>query len=273
MKNRLYLTMLMGMSLGLAACDTDYGSIDKTPYPNNEPIAGVWTGTYVYTPPGTGSTAETVDTLLVGSETNEFWMIESNETSGCVHISYGGAESRQANVNGTFGWSSSCTFTDGSNYGSGTLSGTADLHVTISLSITETDSKNYLYATFSPAFTFQDVYLEGSSLATVAGNFTAASGVSITIDSSGMIMGGTVGSCTAAGAVSLMNSQFNLYRIVYTLSGCTANGDMALNGVQLTGMGYLDDTSTSAPHTFNLVLHGTDTNGLGVVFADRFTAI
>ena len=276
MKNRLGLILAIGMSLGVAACDTDYGSVDKDPYPFNVPVGGVWTGTFSYTPPVSATvptpTAQTVSVVMAATETNEFWVVEVNQTTGCAHIGYGSAYSKQSAISGGYGYGDTCVFDDGSTQGSGTISGTAVSHKTLTLSFDETTAAGNSYATFAPDFTFQSLYLEGSALATLAGSYTDGAGNAVSIDSSGTISGSGVGTCASASKISLINSTYNLYRVTYTLSGCTATGDQKLNGVTLSGLGYLDDTSTTAAHQFIYTLHGTETDGTPVVASDAFTA-
>lgn len=76
--------------------------------------------------------------------------------------------------------------------------------------------------------TYQPTYETDSSLAAIAGMYSAsdASGFSLTytIDSSGALTGSDTEGCVASGDVKLIDTEYNMYRFELSFSSCPANG-------------------------------------------------
>ena len=81
-----------------------------------------------------------------------------------------------------------------------------------------------------------------SSLATIAGNYDDGAGNVLNIAADGTVFEQDAGtSCVTNGQVSIYNSAFNLYSIVFDLGNCMGQ-DATLNGSTFRGWATLDNT-------------------------------
>lgn len=132
------------------------------------------------------------------------------------------------------------TFSDGSTYGIGTLNGTVSSggSLTATLAFT-TNGGTSLPGSWS--LSFESLSATASSTAAVAGNYTdATTSATLSITSAGvMTEQNTTTGCVLNGAISTTDSSTNAYQVSYTLEDCTG-ANAVLNGVQFTGLGYLD---------------------------------
>jgi hypothetical protein len=192
-------------------------------------------------------------TQLVGivAETGEFHFIQEDGVQyfGTISTSQSSAT---ANVTGVTPLGS--TFTDGSTYGTGTLSGTVQERVHLAgNSNFRTSAGNTI--TNSVTLDYDALYERDSSLQTVAGNFVDfGSGGVVNINSDGTaFMQDPSSNCVINGTVSIIDARYNVYRVQYHYSSCTAELAV-LNGVTFRGLGVLDNTSS--PEAFIIAVTG-----------------
>jgi len=103
-------------------------------------------------------------------------------------------------------------------------------------------------------FKYDPIYDRGSSLAVVSGIYSDTDGAgyteTYTIDSDGIITGSDTDGCVFGGAVSILNSNYNMYRVELSVSNCAD-----LDGLY-KGLGALSDTHGSQNDTFIISLTG-----------------
>ncbi|MGB6604458.1 MAG: hypothetical protein WA747_15900 [Steroidobacteraceae bacterium] len=132
------------------------------------------------------------------------------------------------------------TFSDGSTYGIGTLNGTVSTGSSLTATLTFTTNGG-ASQTGNWSLSFETLSSSASSTAAVQGNYTdIATNATLSITSSGvMTEQNTNTGCVLNGSISTTDSSVNVYQVSYTLEDCT--GTYApLNGVQFTGLAYLD---------------------------------
>jgi hypothetical protein len=137
-------------------------------------------------------------------------------------------------------------FGDGSTYGIGTLNGTVTTGSSLTATLTFTTNGGTAL-TGSWTLSFETLSSNASSTAAVAGNYTdAVTGATLSITSSGVMSeqnAAPIG-CVLNGSISTTDSSVNVYQVSYTLEDCT--GTYApLDGVQFTGLAYLDTNGTT----------------------------
>jgi hypothetical protein len=93
--------------------------------------------------------------------------------------------------------------------------------------------------------TYNPIYDRDSSLATLAGNFEdLRTGAIVNINSNGVAFSqNPANGCVLNGQASIINAQFNAYRVQYTYSSCQG-ADAVLNGVTFRGLATLDNTGS-----------------------------
>ncbi len=107
--------------------------------------------------------------------------------------------------------------------------------------------------TDTTTWTFSNLYMNPSSLATIAGNYSDGN-VTLNINGSGVIFEQDANGCVINGQVSTINTSYNAYAVQITISDCTG-ADAALNGASFSGLATLD-TNTS-PTTLLAGVNGT----------------
>ncbi|MBS0578578.1 MAG: hypothetical protein JSR36_04885 [Proteobacteria bacterium] len=156
-------------------------------------------------------------------------------------------------------------FTDGSTHGTGSLSGVLAQRSTLTLNYSfTTDLGTASSGTLN--LSFNALYNQPSSLATISGNYTEpTSGDTVSISGSGAITSQDATSgCVLNGQVSLIDTNYNAYTVAYSYASCTGAA-AALNGVQFSGLATYNSgavptqfvvavTGTSGTHTLALVL-------------------
>lgn len=151
------------------------------------------------------------------------------------------------------------TFSDNSTYGIGTLNGSVSTgaSLTASLSFT-TNGGTAVTGTWS--LTFNSLTNTGSSLSTLAANYTDnVSGTVISISSDGVMSGqNAANACVLNGTVTISNSAYDIYEVAYSYANCTG-ADAVLNGVQFTGLAVLN--SSVSPAQLTVATTGTATSG------------
>lgn len=116
--------------------------------------------------------------------------------------------------------------------------------------------------TFSLAY--DALYDRDSSLATIAGSFSGPSGTVINVDAKGSIFSQDAATgCVVNGMASIINANYNVYRVQYTYGNCT--GDLAaLNGATFAGLATLDN-SVAPEQVIVAVTYQSVSTVLGVV--------
>jgi len=138
------------------------------------------------------------------------------------------------------------TFSDGSAYGIGTLSGTVTTASTISATLSFTTNDN-TSITGTWSLTYESLSTNASSVTTIAGTYTdSSSGATFTFCSAGAIsITNSPDGCSLTGTISTADTTHDIYEVAYTYSGCTGTYE-PLNGVQLTGLAALNSSLSPA---------------------------
>lgn len=136
------------------------------------------------------------------------------------------------------------TFSDGSTFATGTISGTVNQRQSMSAQFLLTTALGVAGGNVL-SLTFNTLYNRPSTLAAIAGNFTdTASGAAATIDSSGVLTATDPGTgCVLDGQVTIVNATFNVYDFDFAYSSCTGAA-AGLNGASFDGLATLDNSST-----------------------------
>ena len=156
-------------------------------------------------------------------------------------------------------------FDDGSTTGVGTLSGDLDERSSISADIVFTTSRgDASQSTF--ALSYNPIYGRDSSLGSIAGNYRDTErNVVINVNSDGELFSQDPKThCVTNGTVSVINREFNLYRVRYTFSNCKKH-DRDLNGKVAEGLATLDDTRSP-----EALIMGVEIAGAGHAVAGVF---
>lgn len=218
----------------LAACSGGGGG--SGPSPSTPPVqnaspGGIWEGTL----------ASGEQVLGLATESGEFHFLTDSFTQY-----FGTVTTRGNSASGDFvGYTAvGYVFEDGSTRGSGTLTGTLQARSTFAATTSfQTSAGNNI--SNSVSLTYNALYDRDSSLQTIAGNFRdVASGAIVSVDASGQAFAQNPATgCVLNGTVSIINSQYNAYRVEYTYSGCQAQYAV-LNDITLKGLATLDNTAS-----------------------------
>lgn len=206
------------------------GGNGATIVPTNESPGGIWNGTDSLTG---------LAVLGLATETGQFQFIRADGTQYVGTVT----------TSGIFGSGSfdgfaplGTTFPDGSTHGTGTVSGTIHQRSTFNATTHfTTDAGQSTSDTLS--MTFDSLYNRPSSLATIAGNYTeAGTGTIFSVDANGVLFAQDAATgCVINGTVSVIDANYNAYRVSVSYARCTGQYAV-LNGLQLTGLGTLDNT-------------------------------
>jgi hypothetical protein len=219
----------------MAGCGGGGGGGSSQPAPppvTNASPGGIWVGTL-----GTGQ-----EVLGLVAESGEFHFVDVDELVqyfGTVSVN-GNAVSAQFTGHAALGFG----FPDGTTRGTGSLTGTVQARSTFTASSTfQTSAGNS--NTNSINLTYDAAYDRDSSLATIAGNFRdVVTGAIVNINSSGVAFSQNPATgCVLNGTVSIINAQFNAYRVQYSYSSCQG-ADAILNGTTFRGLAALDNSDS-----------------------------
>jgi hypothetical protein len=135
-------------------------------------------------------------------------------------------------------------FPDGSNSGTGTVSGTIQERQSISATVSFTTSTG-LSDTGAVSLSYHPLYGRDSSLPTIAGNYIDLStGTVVNIAAGGVIFSQDPASgCVVNGQVSIVDARYNAYRIQWTYESCMGQSSF-LNGLTFSGLATLDNTGS-----------------------------
>ena len=277
--------VLLLVAAALSACGGGGGSTASSysppppppppPPAQNQSPGGIWTTQYTVTSgPNTG---DTIKGIALVSENGNFYFASRNQNNGCAGLGFGQASVTGNVITGNVdsaiavyasnpAVNTNCTYPDGTKSGTGTISGTVTQQSSMTLTATGTTSAGLALPSQTTTWTFSNAYNDGSSLATIAGNYTDGPDT-LTISSNGQIFEqDPTTNCVINGLVSLINPKYAVYSVSITITSCTG-ADAAANGVTLTGLAALVQTVTPpAQLAFGL---SANVNGQTVVFVDQ----
>ena len=223
------LLVIVGL---LPGCGGGGGASTPSPSTPNASPGGIWSG---------NDPISQLSTIGVVTETGEARFIRSD---GAQFV--GTATTSGNNLSGSYSvyLPTGYVFQDGSNHGTGTVSGTitARQSITATFQVTTANGNS---SSGSGNFSFNSLYNSGSSLAAISGNYTDPNtGATISISGSGAIFSqDAVTGCVINGSVAIINSSYDVYSGSYSFSNC--QGAYAhLNNTTATGLGILDTTAS-----------------------------
>jgi hypothetical protein len=240
---RLMMALVSGAALALAACDgTDYGNTSSTT-PTTASALGIWGGT-------DSATALNVAGFIDAAGLAIFMRSDGVQFVGPAQVS---GTTFAATVVGYTSFPS--TFSDGSTYGLGTLTGTVATNSTLTLTLSFTTNGG-TPVPGSWSLTFNTLTNSGSSLSAISANYTdTASGSTLSIAGNGVMTEQGANSCMLNGSVTISNSAYDIYQVSLTYEDCTGSY-AALNGVQFTGLAVLNPNTS--PETLTIVVAGAN---------------
>lgn len=218
----------LAIALAVAGCNgTGYG---KATPPATPSATGIWTGADTVTGQGvTGYIDSSGTAVFIRADGIQF--VGPTQLSGNTIIA------------AVIGYQSfPATFPDGSSYGLGTVNGTVASGSTLMLTLSFTTNGGSLLSD-NWSLTYSTLSTSGSSLSTLAANYTdTASGSVLSISANGVMSGqdATTG-CVLNGTATIINSAYDIYQVSLTYANCTGSYAV-LNGVPLTGVAVLDPT-------------------------------
>lgn len=234
-------------ALAVAGCNgTTYGDMSN-PTPTTASATGVWGGT-------DSVTGLTVAGYVDAAGNAVFIRADGVQFVGPTQVS------GDTLVAAVIGYSSfPSTFTDGSNYGLGTLNGTVVTGSALTLSLSFTTNGGTA-ENGSWSLTYSSLTTSGSSLGTISANYTdTTSGSVVSVSADGVMTGqNPANSCVLNGTITVIDSTYDIYQVALTYANCT--GSYApLNGVQLTGLAVLDPNTS--PTQLTVEVAGASTTG------------
>ena len=252
------LGLFITLSMLVACGGGGGGAVESTVPPpvDNASPGGFWVGF--------DNDGETV--LVFATETGRFQFMTGDGAQGPGVLSV----SNGNNISGDFQLVTQVgfSFSDGSTQSNCTLSGTVVERQTMSVTANCTTSLGSQDQITVMPLAYQDVYERDSSLATVSGLFDG--GIVVTeISSDGMLFAQySINNCVANGRVSIIDSNFNLYDVQFTVNSCTGIYDV-LNGVSFAGIGILDNTNIPEQFVAPAVGDSSGTSVSWIVFGER----
>jgi hypothetical protein len=261
----------------LAACggggSTSGGSTAPPPPATTQSVGGIWTTQY--TVASGANTGDVITAEGIASETGQYFAYSKNTTNGCAGLAFGQLSVSGSSVSGNVdaaivrystapGGATNCVYPDGSTSATGTFAGTVSQRSSLALTATGTTSLGGALPAETTTFTFSSLYLNASSLSTIAGNYNDA-GLTMTVDANGAIFEQDPNGCIISGHVSIINSSYNAYGIQLTFANCTGTS-ANLNGVVASGLVTLDTATSPAA-----VIGGITANIGGQLFVEAFT--
>jgi hypothetical protein len=242
-------------SLGLMSCKVDpltSGTSTTGTVTGTAATVGLWTGT-------DSASGDGVTAIINSTGQAVFIRSDGVQFTGSVQAT-GGAIA--ATLDGYTNFNA--TFTDGSDYGVGTLNGTVTAASAITATLSFTTSGGTA-ASGSWSLTYASLSGSGSSLSQISGNYTDnTTGGTVSINASGaMTSQNPTNGCVLNGTLSTTDTTYDVYQVSYTLEDCVG-ADAALNGVQFTGLAFYN--GTVSPVQMELAVTGTaSTSDYGLV--------
>jgi hypothetical protein len=221
--------VILGLAF-VAGCGGGGGG-GGTPILQNAAVGGAWFGTL--------ATGE--DVVGIAAETGEFHLV--NAVTGEQY--FGTVTANGTAISGQFtGYTApGFTFADGTTRGTGSLTGAVVARTSMTAATSFTTSAG-TPDNNTVTLAYDATYERDSSLAVLAGTFVDfATDAVADIDVNGaLFMQDPTSNCVINGTFSIIDPQFNAYRLQYTYSSC-AGADAALNGVTFRGLAVLDITT------------------------------
>jgi hypothetical protein len=260
----------------LAACGGGGGSTGggtaPPPPATTQSVGGIWTTQYTVT--SGANTGDVITAQGIASETGQYFAYSKNTTNGCAGLAFGQLSVTGTNVSGNenaaivrystaSGGAANCVYPDGSSSATGTIAGTVSQRSSLALTATGTTSLGGALPAEATTFTFSSLYLNPSSLATIAGNYNDV-GATMTVDANGAIFEQDPNGCVLSGQVSIIDAAYNAYGIQLTFANCTGTSAI-LNGVVASGLVTLDTSISPAT-----VIGGITGNISGQLFVEAF---
>jgi hypothetical protein len=240
------------LAAGLAACNSS--STSGSNVTTDQSATGVWAGT-------DSVTSLQVTGIINSAGQATFIRSDGVQFAGTVDVS---GTTLAATVTGYTNFGQ--TFSDGSTYGIGTLNGTVSTGSSLTATLTFTTNGNTAL-TGSWSLSFETLSNTASSTGAVAGMYTDnATGATLAIASNGVMSEqNTANGCVLNGSISTTDSSVNVYEVSYTLEDCT--GTYApLNGVQFTGLAYLD--TNASPVELVIAVAGANSTSKYAIVSD-----
>ncbi len=238
--------------LAASACGGGGSSSTLQPPPVNQAVGGIWRSQF------TAANGSSVKGFGLVAEDGRGVFFSQNLTNGCADVGIGSLSANGSVISGNalvaivnFSFSpsinTSCAFPDGSTSATENITGAVVQRSTLTLSGTVTTANGtVLPAQAAVTATFDALYNAGSSLITIAGNWTGPTGIVMNINSAGVIFAqDPVSGCVVNGQVSIINTSYNAYSVSATYSNCTGSASI-LNGVPATGLMAIDTTVSPA---------------------------
>lgn len=156
-------------------------------------------------------------------------------------------------------------FGDGSTTGTGTLSGTVKERRSFDADSSFRTSKGAA-SDSTITLSYEKLYERDSSLGMIAGNYKdGETGAVISVNDDGTLFSQDPDNqCVLNGAVSVIDPEFNLYRVTYEFANCRGRHS-TLNGTDAEGLATLDDTRAPEALVFSVVVED-----VGYAFAGVF---
>lgn len=254
--------------LSLAACGGGGGSSSSAPSATNQSVGGIWTTQYTVT--SGANNGDVINAKAIVDEQGDFYFFALNATNGCASLGFGQASVSGSAVTAASDWglvtwttvngvAPHCVEPDGSISGTGSITGTVAQRASLTLTETDTTANGTMYSPVTTTWTYNTLYSQASSLATIAGNYTDGS-ATLSIDSNGVIFEQDSNGCVLNGQVSIPDASYNAYTFSVTFTGCPN----IPSGTTATGLATLD--TTQSPNQLIAGLHGT-INGQALVAA------
>jgi hypothetical protein len=239
------------LAVALAACGGGGSSSTSTPSPvvNNQSVGGIWNSNY------TASNGDQIQAVAIATEDGRYFSASKDLSNNCEELSTGTLSVSGSTVSGNVvsavatyatssGVNTTCTFSDGSTWATGTVSGTVVQRSTATITSTGTTGSGTALPASTVTWSFNVLYNEPSSLAKIAGNWMGATGNTLTINADGsFFVQDPVSGCVINGAASILNASYNAYAWSATYANCQGTSAV-LNGQTPTGIVTIDDTVT-----------------------------
>ncbi|MBS0380573.1 MAG: hypothetical protein JSS29_18995 [Proteobacteria bacterium] len=241
-----WLALAAALATTLVAAGCNNSSSDSGSGGTTQSATGIWSGT-------DSTSGLSVTALIDSAGRATFIRGDGVQFTGDVQVS---GSTLAATVDGYPDFSA--TFSDGSDYGIGTLSGTVSSGGTLAATLAFTTNSN-TSITGNWSLTYESLSDTASSVGAMSGSYAdSVTGTTYSFSTTGSISGtNTSNGCTLSGSVSTADPTHNIYQVAYTYSGCTGTYE-SLNGVPLTGLGTIN--STLSPAQILLVVTGSSTS-------------
>jgi hypothetical protein len=226
------------------------GGTTPPPTATTQSVGGIWTSQFTVT--SGANTGDVINAEGIVSENGQYFLYSKNTNNGCAGLGFG-----QLSVNGNTvsgdedfvtvqystipGVTTNCVYPDGSTSGTGTVDGSVTQRQSLTVTATGTTSLGNALPSETTTWSFSNLYMNPSSLATIAGNYNDG-GPTLSIDANGVIFEQDPNGCIINGQISIINTAYNAYGIRVTFSNCTGTA-ASQNGMTATGLAVLDTTT------------------------------